>query len=41
MRERGVFVVPMAGETGGVLRIALCAIAARDVPRLVDALAAP
>lgn len=34
MRERGVFVVP----TKGGLRAALCSVAARDVPRLVDAL---
>lgn len=36
MREAGVFVVPAKG----VLRVALCSVAERDVPRLVDALAA-
>jgi aromatic-amino-acid transaminase len=35
MRELGVFVVPIAGA----LRVALCSTPARDVPRLVDALA--
>jgi aromatic-amino-acid transaminase len=40
MRARGVYVVPqVAGGTSGVLRVALCAVAERDVPRLVDALA--
>lgn len=34
MREKGVFVVP--GK--GTLRVALCGVAERDVPRLVDAL---
>jgi aromatic-amino-acid transaminase len=34
MKERGVFVVPMKGA----LRVALCAIPARDVARVVDAL---
>jgi aromatic-amino-acid transaminase len=34
MRERGVFVVPIAGA----LRIALCSTPARDVPKLVQAL---
>jgi aromatic-amino-acid transaminase len=40
MRERGVFAVPQlaASGTGGVLRVALCAVASRDVPRLVEAL---
>jgi aromatic-amino-acid transaminase len=39
MRARGVFVVPqVAGTAGGVLRVALCAVASRDVPRLVEAL---
>ncbi len=33
--ERGVFVVPQKGA----LRVALCSIAERDVPRVVDALA--
>jgi aromatic-amino-acid transaminase len=35
MKERGVFVVPQKGA----LRVALCSVAERDVPRLVDALA--
>ncbi len=35
MRERGVFVVPGQGS----LRVALCSVAERDVPRLVEALA--
>jgi aromatic-amino-acid transaminase len=40
MRARGVFVVPqVAPAGGGVLRVALCAVAGRDIPRLVDALA--
>jgi aromatic-amino-acid transaminase len=34
MREAGVFVVPQKGA----LRVALCSVAQRDVPRLVDAL---
>lgn len=35
MKERGVFVVP----SKGALRVALCSVAEKDVPRLVDALA--
>lgn len=35
MKEKGVFVVPQKGA----LRVALCSVAAKDVPRLVDALA--
>jgi len=35
MKESGVFVVPQTGA----LRVALCSVAERDVPRLVDALA--
>lgn len=35
MREKGVFVVPAKGA----LRVALCSVAERDVPKLVDALA--
>lgn len=35
MKERGVFVVPQKGA----LRVALCSVAARDVERLVEALA--
>ncbi len=43
MKSHGVFVVPQVatGGTGGALRVALCAVASRDVPRLVDALASP
>jgi aromatic-amino-acid transaminase len=42
MKEKGVFVVPQAAGSGkgGVLRVALCAVAKSDVPRLVDALSA-
>jgi aromatic-amino-acid transaminase len=36
MRERGVYVVPQKGG----LRVALCSVAERHVPRLVEALAA-
>ncbi len=40
MRARGIYVVPQVQESGaGALRIALCAVAERDVPRLVEALA--
>ena len=35
MKEQGVFVVPAKGA----LRVALCSVAEKDVPRLVDALA--
>lgn len=35
MREKGVFVVPAKGA----LRVALCSVAERDVPKLVEALA--
>lgn len=35
MRAEGVYVVPQAGA----LRVALCSVATRDIPRLVDALA--
>jgi aromatic-amino-acid transaminase len=35
MKDKGVFVVP----SKGALRVALCSVAERDVPRLVDALA--
>lgn len=35
MKEKGVFVVPAKGA----LRVALCSVAERDVPRLVEALA--
>jgi aromatic-amino-acid transaminase len=39
MREAGVFVVPQVLPQGsGALRLALCAVASSDVPRLVDAL---
>ncbi len=40
MRAEGVFVVPQARKTGGgALRVALCSVAERDVPRLVESLA--
>jgi len=46
MRAQGVYVVPQArtgpvakGSAAGALRVALCAVAERDIPRLVDALA--
>ena len=40
MRARGVFVVPQVRKDGrGALRVALCAVAQRDVARLVEALA--
>jgi aromatic-amino-acid transaminase len=39
MRRAGVFVVPQVSKRGGrALRVALCSVAERDVPRLVDAL---
>jgi aromatic-amino-acid transaminase len=40
IRTRGVFVVPQVLEDGsGALRVALCAVAERDIARLVEALA--
>jgi aromatic-amino-acid transaminase len=40
MREQGVFVVPQLGESDARgLRVGLCAVAERDIPKLVDALA--
>jgi aromatic-amino-acid transaminase len=40
MRDGGVYVVPQVSKRGGgALRVALCSVAERDVPRLVDALA--
>jgi aromatic-amino-acid transaminase len=40
MRAQGVYVVPQAKKSGGgALRVALCSVAERDVPRLVEALA--
>jgi aromatic-amino-acid transaminase len=40
MRNNGVYVVPQVDSAGrGALRVALCAVAERDIPRLVDALA--
>ncbi|MGK4008784.1 aminotransferase class I/II-fold pyridoxal phosphate-dependent enzyme [Sorangium sp. So ce1036] len=36
LKQEGVFVVPIAA---GALRVALCAVAERDIPRLVDAIA--
>ncbi|MGH7269976.1 MAG: aminotransferase class I/II-fold pyridoxal phosphate-dependent enzyme, partial [Polyangiaceae bacterium] len=40
MRAKGVYVVPQVrgDQAGGALRVALCSVAERDVPRLVDAL---
>jgi aromatic-amino-acid transaminase len=39
MAERGIYVVPQGLASGhGALRVALCALASRDVPRLVEAL---
>lgn len=39
MRARGVYVVPQVLPDGsGALRVALCSVAERDVPRLVEAL---
>jgi aromatic-amino-acid transaminase len=40
MRDQGVYVVPQARPgLGGALRVAVCAVAERQMPRLVDALA--
>ncbi|HTB73379.1 MAG TPA: hypothetical protein VK762_09035 [Polyangiaceae bacterium] len=40
MRAKGVFVVPQLPRSGGgALRVALCSVAERDIPRLVEALA--
>jgi aromatic-amino-acid transaminase len=40
MRARGVYVLPQVAKSGGgVLRVALCSVAGRDVQMLVDALA--
>jgi aromatic-amino-acid transaminase len=38
LREQGVFVVPQEAAEARGLRVGLCAVAERDVPRLVDAL---
>jgi len=39
MRARGVYVLPQGKDgAGGALRVALCSVAERDVPRLVEAL---
>lgn len=38
LREKGVFVVPLSGEEGSALRVGLCSVAEKDVPKLVDAL---
>ncbi|MBV9947364.1 MAG: aminotransferase class I/II-fold pyridoxal phosphate-dependent enzyme [Myxococcales bacterium] len=39
MRAKGVYVVPLrSGQGGGALRVALCAVGERDVPRLVESL---
>jgi aromatic-amino-acid transaminase len=39
LRDEGVFVVPIGGPNGGALRVALCSTPARDVPRMVAAMA--
>ncbi len=40
MKEKGVFVVPQVGKSGGgALRVALCSVAERDIGRLVETLA--
>jgi aromatic-amino-acid transaminase len=39
MRKAGVFVVPQGGPKGTAMRVALCSVAERDVPRMVDAIA--
>ncbi len=39
LREEGVFVVPLKIAGGGAVRVALCSTPAREVPRLVAALA--
>ena len=40
MRDKGVYVVPQVdSQRRGALRVALCAVAERDVPHIVDALA--
>jgi aromatic-amino-acid transaminase len=40
MRAKGVYVVPQVHKGGGgALRVALCAVPERDIPRVVDALA--
>ncbi len=40
LRAQGVYVLPQEGKSGGgMLRVALCAVPERDVPRLVRALA--
>ncbi len=39
LREEGVFVVPLKEKAGGAVRVALCSTPAKDVPRLVAALA--
>jgi aromatic-amino-acid transaminase len=39
MRQQGVFVVPQVGPEANGLRVGLCAVAERDIVRLVDALA--
>ena len=39
LREEGVYVVPLEQRDGGAVRVALCSTPAKDVPRLVTALA--
>jgi aromatic-amino-acid transaminase len=39
MKADGVFVVPLSGAVSDALRVALCSVAERDVPRLVEAIA--
>ena len=38
LRDKGVFVVPLSGDEGSALRIGLCSVAEKDVPKLVAAL---
>jgi hypothetical protein len=39
MRARGVYVLPQGKDgASGALRVALCSVAERDVPQLVEAL---
>jgi aromatic-amino-acid transaminase len=38
LRERGVFVVPLTSDLGDALRIGLCSVAEKDIPRLVEEL---
>jgi aromatic-amino-acid transaminase len=38
LRERGVFVVPLTSDLGDALRIGLCSVAEKDIPKLVEEL---